>query len=132
MTSFEDRKTNLKLIRNKFLRLHKILLDWERANYERTNGVVSSGKFLEMLLGDERFAWLRTISTLIVRIDESFDLDDGLSNEMLDGFFEETRNLFDDSDEYLDFKERFAIALPQNSEAEMLRDEIVKLANEKS
>ena len=127
MTSFEDRKTNLKLIRNKFLRLHKILLDWERANYERTNGVVSSGKFLEMLLGDKRFAWLRTISTLIVRIDESFDLDDGLSSEMLDGFCEERGNLFDDSEEYLEFKERLKAALPENPEAEAIVDEIKNL-----
>ncbi len=124
---FEERKANLRRIRDKFLRFHKLLMDWERSVYEREFGVVSSGKFLEMLLGNPRFAWLRTISTLIVRIDESFDLDDGLSMEMLDGFYEETGNLFDDSGEYHEFKIRLKSALLKNPEIVSLRDSIVEL-----
>ncbi|NNF00501.1 MAG: hypothetical protein HKN25_15895 [Pyrinomonadaceae bacterium] len=124
MSEFEQRKERLKKIRNKFLRFHKVLLDWDRANYEREFGALSSGKFLEMLLSDERFAWLRTISTLIVRIDEAFDLDDGLSDEMLNGFYEESRNFFDDSDEYLEFKSRLSGAMDKLPEAKAIRDEI--------
>ena len=131
MEDFEQRKFDLKEIRNRFLRFHKILLDWDRAQYEREFGVVTSGKFLEMLLGDPRFAWLRTISTLIVRIDETFDLDDGMSNEMLEDFYEETRNLFDDSDEYSEFKQKLATALPENPEAQKLKEEIEALSLEK-
>ena len=129
MENFEEKKANLKLIRHKFLRFHKILLDWDRAVYERENGVVTSGKFLELLLGDQRFAWLRTVSTLIVRIDESFDLDDGLSKDMVDGFYEEIGNLFDDSDEYQEFKTKMKVALPMNPEALTVQDEIKALLN---
>jgi hypothetical protein len=126
--SFEERKSNLKLIRNKFLRLHKILIDFERSNYEKEHGLITSGKFLELLLGDERFAWLRLISTLIVRIDEAFDLDDGLSNDLIEGFFIESNDLFDKStDEYADFKERLNHALPFLPEAESLKQEIIDL-----
>lgn len=126
--SFDEKKENLKLVRNKFLRLHKILMDKDRAIYEKEFGIVSPGKFLEMLLSDERFAWLRTISTLIVRIDEAFDLDDGVSDEMIDGFYTESKDLFDESSgEYLKFKENLNKYLPELPEAEKLKNEIIEL-----
>ncbi|MEZ5346096.1 MAG: hypothetical protein R2681_11140 [Pyrinomonadaceae bacterium] len=124
---FNEREAKLKKIRDLFLRFHKVLLDDDRAKYEREHGAVTSGRFLEMLLGDPNFAWLRTLSQLIVRIDESFDLDDGLSNEMLDGYFEEIGNLFDDSDEYQDFKEKLKPALEFNPNAQILKDQITEV-----
>lgn len=124
---FGEREARLKKIRDLFLKFHKVLLDSERAAYERENGRVTSGSFLEMLLGDPNFAWLRILSTLIVRIDESFDLDDGLSNDMLDGYFEEIGNLFDDGDEYQEFKEKLKDAFVENDEALELRRKIIEL-----
>jgi len=126
-SSFEEKKLRLKEIRNKFLRFHKILLDRERDNYEMEFGAVSAGNFLELLLGDERFAWLRTISTLIVRIDEAFDLDDGLSSEMVAGFYQESFDMIGNSDEYLEFKSNLKRALPHNPKAEVLKVEIEEL-----
>jgi len=125
--TFEKRKLRIKKVRDKFLRFHKVLMDRERENYESEYGVVSPGQFLELLLGDQRFAWLRILSTLIVRIDEAFDLDDGISIEMVDGFFEESRNLFDDTDEYREFKEKLESSLAINSEAVTLKLEIETL-----
>jgi len=57
-------------LRRTLLRLHKTLLDWERAGYERIHGRQSSNDLLNALLNDSQFAWLRPISQLIVRIDE--------------------------------------------------------------
>jgi hypothetical protein len=57
-------------LRLALLRLHKVLLDWERAGYERIHGRQSSGDMLTALLNDPQFAWLRPMSQLIVRIDE--------------------------------------------------------------
>ena len=57
-------------LRRALLRLHKTLLDWERAGYERIHGRQSSNDLLNALLNDSQFAWLRPISQLIVRIDE--------------------------------------------------------------
>lgn len=126
--NFEEKKIKLKLIRDKFLKFHKVLMDWERSVYEREFGVLSSGKFLEMLLSDERFAWLRVISTLIVRIDEAFDLDDGLSNELVSDFYTEIGDMFDQtSPEYVQFKEKLRVALPILPEAKSLGSEIEDL-----
>ena len=60
-------------LRKSLLHLHKILLDWERSAYERIHGRVSSGELLKAIVEDPQFAWLRPISSLIVRIDETVD-----------------------------------------------------------
>jgi hypothetical protein len=60
-------------LRKALLHLHKTLLDWERAAYERVHGRVSSTELLKATMEDPQFAWLRPISELIVRIDESVD-----------------------------------------------------------
>jgi hypothetical protein len=60
-------------LRKTLLHLHKTLLDWERAAYERIHGRVSSSELLKATVEDPQFAWLRPISELIVRIDEAVD-----------------------------------------------------------
>lgn len=111
-------------IRNKLLRFHKVLIDWERENYEREVITVSAVRFLELLLGEPRFDWLRRISTLIVKVDEAFDLKDGPSQETVDTLYGEISNLFDQSKKHSDFKEKLKITLSANSEASKLESEI--------
>jgi len=60
-------------VRQRLLRLHKTLLDWERVNYERIHGRQSTAELLNAFLEDPHFAWLRPMSQLIVRIDEMLD-----------------------------------------------------------
>ena len=53
------------------LQLHKALLNDERVSYERVHGrIASNGEFLQLVLGDAWFAWLRPLSQLMVRLDE--------------------------------------------------------------
>ncbi len=53
------------------LRLHKALLDDERVSYERVHGrIASNGEFLQLVLGDAWFTWLRPLSQLMARLDE--------------------------------------------------------------
>ena len=60
-------------LRKALLHLHKTLLDWERAAYERVHGRASASELLKVIVEDPQFAWLRPISELIVRIDETVD-----------------------------------------------------------
>ena len=60
-------------LRKTLLHLHKTLLDWERAAYERVHGRVSSTELLKAIVEDRQFAWLRPISELIVHIDQTVD-----------------------------------------------------------
>lgn len=71
----ESERTVLIDLRRTLLHLHKTLLDWERAAYERIHGRTSPGELLKVAMEDPQFAWLRPISELIVRIDESLEMD---------------------------------------------------------
>jgi hypothetical protein len=53
------------------LRLHKALLDDERESYERVHGrIASNGEFLQLVLEDAWFAWLRPLSQVTAKLDE--------------------------------------------------------------
>ncbi|MBX3301438.1 MAG: hypothetical protein KF693_04420 [Nitrospira sp.] len=59
------------------LRLHKALLDDERGSYERVHGrIPSNGAFLQLVLNDAWFAWLRPLSQLIANLDELIEADE--------------------------------------------------------
>jgi len=62
-------------LRRALLHLHKTLLEWERTAYEKIHGRTSPGALLTALMNDAQFAWLRPLSELIVRIDESLEMD---------------------------------------------------------
>jgi hypothetical protein len=73
----------LRYARNVLLSLHKSMIDFEKAAYESVHGQTNPVQFLNLLLEDESFSWLRKFSILIVEIDEMFDLKDGITNEMV-------------------------------------------------
>ena len=70
-------RERLESTRQGLLRVHAALLDEERIQYERQYGrVEGSGALLQLVIHDPWFAWLRSVSELIVQIDEQLD-DDG-------------------------------------------------------
>jgi hypothetical protein len=58
-------------LRRLLLELHKTLIDWQRADYERVHGRLQTTQLLNVLFNDPAFAWLRSMSGSIVRIDET-------------------------------------------------------------
>ena len=67
----------LKALRNGLLRLHKYLLDSERASYERdVERITSTGQYLNLVVNDPFFNWLRELSQFIVVVDETLDLEE--------------------------------------------------------
>jgi catechol 2,3-dioxygenase len=63
-----DRLTKL---RTDLLNLHKVLLEDARVAYEMDRGRVGpTANFLQLVINDPWFAWLHSLSELIVRIDE--------------------------------------------------------------
>src|SRR6266478_5083850 len=58
-------------LRHGLLRLHKALLDSERVSYERANGRIKSrGEFFQLVVANPWFAWLHSVSELVVQIGE--------------------------------------------------------------
>jgi hypothetical protein len=69
-------------LRNGLLRLHKSLLDSERASYERDVArITSTGQYLNLVLDDPWFAWLHELSQFIVLIDETLDFEEPATPE---------------------------------------------------
>jgi hypothetical protein len=63
----------LETVRHELLALHRALLDAQRVVHERAHGKVTSGAFLELVIGAPEFAWLRPLTALIVSIDEALE-----------------------------------------------------------
>jgi hypothetical protein len=61
-------------LRRLLLQLHKTLIDWQRADYERVHGRLQTTQLLNIMFNDPAFAWLRSMSGLIVRIDEALEV----------------------------------------------------------
>jgi hypothetical protein len=57
-------------VRRGLFRLHKTLIDAERAVFERERGNLTSGEFLQALIQDPELAWLQPFTRLIVEMDE--------------------------------------------------------------
>jgi hypothetical protein len=60
-------------LRRLLLQLHKTLIDWQRAEYEGVHGRLQTTQLLNVMFNDPAFAWLRSMSGLIVRIDETLE-----------------------------------------------------------
>jgi hypothetical protein len=75
----EERAT-LRTVRQALMSLHKLLLDHERARFERENGrIETTHRHLQLVLDHPSFAWLRPLSGLIARFDERLDGKEPLS-----------------------------------------------------
>ena len=68
----EDRD-RMRALSSRLLRLHSLLLDRERRAYEERHGSVASRELLQLLLHDEQFSWLRSLSSMIAKIDDVVD-----------------------------------------------------------
>jgi len=114
----------LKNARNLLLKLHKSMLDLEREMYEGIHGQLNATEFLNLLLEDEDFAWLRKFSMLIVEIDEMFDLKGDIDAEMINANLNKVKELVEmkEDDEY--FKAKYQFALQRDADAAGLHSEL--------
>lgn len=113
--------------RDLLLKFHKALLDHERRMYEAIHGRVNAGQFLNMLLDDADFAWLRRFSSLIVDIDELFGSREGFDDAEATKLLEQMRNLvtLDDAEDY--YRNKYESALQQNVELVSIHGELKSL-----
>jgi hypothetical protein len=101
------------------LHLHKALLDSERAAYERDVArITSTGQYLQLVLSDPWFAWLREISQFIVLVDEARDADDPpLTAADADRLIGEARTLLSPSEDSGGFHKHYYEAMQRDPAA---------------
>lgn len=119
----------LKNARNILLKLHKTMLDLEREMHEGIHGRLTSAEFLNLLLEDEDFSWLRKFSMLIVEIDEMFAQGD-TSSEDVNASLAKVRGLVEmaEPDEY--FRAKYQFALQRDPNAAGLHSQLKSVLHE--
>lgn len=106
----------LNALRHVLLNVHKTLLDAERVRYEREHGRITSGRLLQLAIGDPQFAWLRPLSELVVRIDELIDGEQGPADDDVEALVAEARRLLLPGDATTPFAQRYLESLQAHPE----------------
>lgn len=113
--STDDSRTRLTDLRNGLLHLHSTLLRSERYIYERDiERIPTPARFLELVLADPAFAWLRELSQLVVLIDESLEADDPPSRPEADRLVAQARALLSPNAAGTNFETRYLAALQRD------------------
>jgi hypothetical protein len=120
-------------LREALLKLHKALVDSERASYEQTMGAIPSpNHFLQLLTSDPWFAWLHPLSQLIVAMDETLDAKEPMPPAVAEALVKQTRQLLVASETGEGFSKHYDDALQRDPDVVMAHAEVAKLLNPKS
>jgi hypothetical protein len=123
----ESLRQQLVDLRGSLLRLHKLLLDIERAAYEKVRGRVSSGELLNLVINHEQFAWLHAISELIVRIDESLAAKEPITTNDGEALITEAKTLLRPSETGTDFEKKYFKVLHEHPDTVIAHRETLEI-----
>jgi Mg2+ and Co2+ transporter CorA len=117
----------LRELRGGLLRLHKTLLDSQRAVYEQVMGRVTSGELLQLVINHEQFVWLRSISEFIVRIDEMLDADEPVTTNDAEAALSQARALLSPSEDGGEFGRKYYAALQRDPDAVLAHRAVTRI-----
>ncbi len=124
----DEQRETLKAVRLQLLDLHKLLLDRERAAYEHANGPVGSpGTFLQIVIGNEQFEWLRQLSGVIVQMDEMLSRRSRATDEDVAAAFKQTEQLLVVRENGDAFQQRYYAAIQDSPDVVIAQCRIEKL-----
>jgi len=112
-----ETREQLTKVRTVLLRLHKTLLDFERQGYERKHGTIgNSYQFLQLVMSDPWFAWLRQLSELIVEMDELLAAKETPNEETGVALIQNARIMLTPAESGSEFQKRYFAAMQQSPE----------------
>ena len=109
----ESQRRVLTELRQALVPLHRTLLEWERAAYERVHGRTGAAEILKVVVADPQFAWLRPVSELIARIDQVLQTDAPDVRVDVDGIVTQARMLIAPDEEGTPYARRYHAALQE-------------------
>jgi hypothetical protein len=109
----ESQRRLLTELRQALVPLHRTLLEWERAAYERVHGRMGAAEILKVVVADPQFAWLRPVSELIARIDEVLQGDAPDVRVDVDALITHARTLVAPDEEGTPYARRYHAALQE-------------------
>ncbi len=120
-------KDKLRNVREQLLKIHSLLLADQRSEYENMYGRVKSpGDMLNLVLNHDWFAWLRALSSLIVRIDELLAADEWNDAEALT-LIDYTAALLVPAEEGAVFRQRYWAAVQRSPDVLIAHGELKKI-----
>ncbi|MDQ2921215.1 MAG: hypothetical protein M3R52_06365 [Acidobacteriota bacterium] len=124
----EKTRQQLVNVRQVLLPLHKTLLDFERHAYEREHGRISNSyEFLQLVMSDPWFAWLRQLSELIVEMDELLAAREAPSESTALALMEQSRILLTPAESGSEFQRKYFTAMQQSPEVVVAHSEFAKV-----
>jgi len=115
-------------LRDLLLQQHKLLLDRERAEYEKINGAIAGpGPFLALALSDPQFSWLKQISTLVIEIDEALSRRSKAVQADADAILAQARDMMRPREQGTDFQVRYYHAVQESPDVVILQCRVEQL-----
>ena len=123
-----ESRERLTKVRTVLLRIHKTLLDFEREGYERARGkITNSYEFLQLVMGDAWFAWLRQLSELIVEMDELLAAKESPKESTAVALIQQANFLLTPSEAGGEFQKKYFAAIQQSPEVVLAHSEFANL-----
>lgn len=118
----------LREAREALMRLHKILLEYQKGVWEKGSGrVKNSYEFLNLVMHDQQFAWLHYLSELIVQVDEMLASEEDRTDERVSGLLEQARFLIVPAEVGDSFQQNYFHALQQSPDVVLAHSEVVRI-----
>jgi len=118
----------LRGIRGALLHLHKTLLERERDEYERGHGKIgNSYEYLNLVMHNPSFAWLRNLSELIVQIDEALDGRETASETTANALMQQARLLLTPNEAGPEFQRKYYASVQESPEVVLAHAEFARL-----
>jgi hypothetical protein len=126
--SADNTLERLREVRLPLLHLHKTLLDYERETYERQNDRIENAyEVLRLVMHDPWFAWLHSISELVVSIDEMLDADEPPAAADIEAVIKQARQLIVPSETGTEFQQKYFAALQNSPDAVLAHADTVRV-----
>lgn len=127
----DDIRQRLKELRLALLQLHKVLLDDTRRTYQMDRGQVrNNAAYLQLVISDPWFAWLHSISELIVRIDETVEPDSPATRADATTLVDQVDRLLTASEDGEPFQRRYFDALQRQPAVVMAHADVRRVLKE--
>ena len=122
----DTERQRLRDLSRELFRLHGLLLGRERRTYERMHGPVAGHALLQLLLHHDHFAWLRSLSGLMARVDEMVDTDEPVTADDAQRLLDETHRLLKSGDSGA-FQNKYRDALQESPDVVMVHAGITEV-----
>lgn len=131
--SLDQAFQTLRQVRSVMLSLHKTLMDSEKLAYEQQFGTIQSkGQYLQLVMGDPWFSWLREYSQFIVKVDESFSPKQQFTLEQAMTLLSEAKQLLSESADGSDREKKYHGAIQRDPAIAKMHGELMTLINQVS